>query len=176
MIIKNIDQRFLAYAGIALALLIFSILVFNLSKAIFFVALFIALECIIGLFNIPSIDIELISLGTILCTLSFGVKAGLLVAILGSLISDIINGKISYLTMPMMFAYCLIALITPLFSGLGIVLGGIIVVLIVNVLLFMVYYAMNYDFLSNVMSSASNIIWNLILFLKVAPFLFSIMK
>lgn len=176
MLSERLDQRVLVYGAIALALLIFSILIFNYSKAIFFIALFIALNSVISIFSIPNIDIELVSLGTILCTLSFGIKAGLAVAILGSIFGDVVNGTFSHPTIPMMIGYCFIALVTPLFSGLGIVFGGIMIVLLANVLLFIIYYAINYDFLSNVMSSGSNIIWNLTLFLKVAPFLFSIMR
>lgn len=184
MVIKNIvtkefDERVFVYGALALFLLALSIFMFKYSKALFFILLFIALNSIMGLykafFYIP-IEIELISLGTILCTLSFGLKEGLTVGVIGSLLAAVVNGTISYLTIPMVVGYCFMAFITPVFSGVGAMAGGITIVLITNVLIFIVYQFMGYDLFSNFTFSISNIVWNLLLFLRVAPFLFSIMK
>lgn len=179
MITKKVDERVFVYGAMALVLLILSTLMFKYNKAVFFVILFIALNSIIGLykafFYIP-IEIELVSLGTILCTLSFGLKEGILVAVLGSLLAAVVNGTISYLTIPMVIGYIFMAFITPMFSGLGVAFGGIVVVLLTNILIFIIYQIMGYDLFSNIVFSVSNIIWNLLLFLRLAPFLANIMK
>ncbi|MBN1502570.1 hypothetical protein JW930_03430 [Candidatus Woesearchaeota archaeon] len=162
---------------------IFILLYFLFSKemrALFFVTGFILLNIFVSSYkkNIDfPVEIEVLTLGIILCTYSYGIKAGLFVAILGSVLSSIIYGYISPFMLPMILGYILVAIVTPLSQVFNLTLAGIIITLVKNIFLFLFYhFVFSYHLGKNISFSVSNIVLNTLLFFNIAPFLISIMN
>lgn len=148
-------------------------------KTMFFVTGFILLNIFISSYKKTiefPIEIEVLTFGIVLCTIAYGVKAGLIVAILGGLLSSILYGYISVFLLPLLLGYILVAFMTPFFAFLNLAAAGIIITIIKNLFLFFFYHLVfSYDVGKNISFSVSNILVNLILFMNVAPFLVRVM-
>ncbi len=169
--------RYLIYAMtlFSVILFIFTIIASKTARAAIFVALFIILNMIIASYKrfirLP-IEFEVLTLGIVICTVQFGLKTGLVLAILGGILSFVVGYNINPFSFPMLLGYILIAFVSFLFKGLDITLVGILATLANNLFVFTAYYyAFRYDFFKNLSFSLSNIVLNVIFFLNLAPFL-----
>ena len=101
---------------------------------------------------------------------------GLFVALIGGILYTVFNTNFSPFTIPMMIGYMIMAVIASLFSYVNITVLGILTNLIHNAFVFLVYHFLfNYDIRKNLMFSLSNLLFNVILFLNIAPFLYGVM-
>ena len=89
--------KYLVYGLILFSAALF-LLISKRLRAALFVTVFIVLNMILSSYkkfiNAP-IEIELLTAGIVFCTLTFGVKAGLVVAILGGILSFIVGFNVS---------------------------------------------------------------------------------
>jgi len=125
--------------------------------------------------NIP-IEIEVLTLGIVLCTVSFGIKAGLVVAILGGVLGFFVGLDISPHAFPMFMGYIMMVFISYALNGLGlgIAVVGLLTTIINNLLIFLTYHLIGYDFVKNLQFSISNILINTIIFVNLAPLILNI--
>ena len=169
-----------ALVGFALVLLALVLIKSKTARASIFVTLFIVANMILSSYKrflkIP-IEFEVLTLGIVICTVRFGIKAGLVVAILGGILSFIVGYNISPFSFPMLLGYILIAFTSFILSSLDLFLIGMAATLINNIFVFIVYhFSFRYDLVKNVLFSASNILFNLIFFMNLAPILLSIIN
>ncbi len=139
------------------------------------VALFIGLHVFIKRFwrafsSLP-LEIEVMTLGSVVVTLLFGVKAGILLAVLGTFLSSHFSRGISIYTPMMASGYVLAAVFALFVSPANIIMGGIIISLLVNAYFVIIFQLVGYTLLENIVYSISNIILNTLLFVKIAPWL-----
>lgn len=144
-------------------------------KMLFFVTGFIALNVFISSYKknvqLP-IEIEVLTLGIVLCTRFYGIKAGLVVGVVGGLLSSIFYGYISPFLIPMLIGNALVAVSAPFSAFLSITWAGIVLTVIKNLFVFLAYhFAFGYSIGKNISYSVSNILLNIVLFLNFAPFL-----
>ena len=178
---KHRDDRKFSYATYAMMILAVALFVL-LSKKIrasLFVSGFIFVNMVITFYKkfikIP-MEIEILTMGIVLCTVNFGLNAGLVVAILGWALGFFIGLDISPFALPMFLGYILMVFVSFILTGLNIRLIGIIATLTNNLLIFTLYHFLfGYDPGKNLAFSISNIALNLILFINIAPFISSLM-
>ncbi|MFH2020059.1 MAG: hypothetical protein ABIJ34_01480 [archaeon] len=176
---KRLSTVFLAIAILSLLLILSKevrVLVFILA----FIGLNVVVTAYKRYFAAP-IEIEVLSLGIVLCSVAFGLPAGLFVAIIGGIVYTVLSTNFSPFTIPMMLGYIMMAILSfflaHVFPGINISFLGIIVNLLHNLFVFFIYDGIfGYDVWKNAVFSISNFTFNAIIFLNLAPFLFSIMK
>jgi hypothetical protein len=162
-------------AVVAILLLVYFIVTSRTMRASVFVSIFIVANMFITSYKrfirVP-IEIEVLTLGIVICTLEFGIKAGLVVAILGGLLSIFVGFDISPFSFPMLLGYILIAFTAFFLRGMDLVLVGIISSLMNNLFVFTIYHAaFNYNLFKNISFSLSNLAVNTLLFVNIAPFI-----
>ncbi|MBD3203572.1 hypothetical protein GF327_04710 [Candidatus Woesearchaeota archaeon] len=178
--IRKISLKKTFYVISAIVMIPLLIFFYYQIKASLFVTAFIianiALSSYKKNFQFP-IEIEILTLGIILSTFLYGIKAGLLIAILGTILSSAFYGYYSPFLIPMIIGNMLVALLTPLFFSTQLFLSGLILSMIKNGFVFIFYhFVFNYHIGKNLSFGITNIIWNSLLFVNIAPILFTIMK
>lgn len=176
----NLNKKVVLYSIIILLLFPLIILFSKEITIVFFVAGFIIINILISSykknFQFP-IELEILTMGIVLSTFAFGLKAGMLIAIFGTILSSAFYGYYSPFLIPMVMGNAIICVLTPLFPMSHIFITGVILSLIKNIFIFLFYhFIFNYDIGKNISYGVSNIILNAILFFNIAPLLFGIMN
>ena len=180
---RLLNGRYNYYIAIGLLLLIilfFSYIV-RTMKILMAIAVFIALNIAIkrammAIDFIP-LDLEFATIGTILMTVAFGLKAGILTGVLCCVLGAYFSDKITIYVPVTASCYVLAAVLAWLLaSASSIVVTGIIITLLVNAYALFVFHFVGFTPFENVTYVASNIALNLLLFLKVAPWAMAILK
>lgn len=180
---KKQDYSRLLFYGLAcfaILLFVYLLLFSQMLRASIWITVFIALSMVLSnykKFIRAPIEIEVLTLGIVICTIKFGIKAGLIVAILGGILSFIVGFNISPFSFPMLLGYITIAITSYLFGQIGITIVGIIASIINNAIVFAMYYfVFDYDLFKNLSFSISNLVFNMIIFFNIAPLLLRIIN
>ena len=166
---------------VSLSLLLLTVLILSKkAKVIFFMLGFIALNLFVTsykrLFR-PPIEIETLSFGIVLCSYSYGITAGLVVAILGGVLYFTMSSNFNPFTIPMLGGYVLMAAIGSVFSDYNIVIVGIGANLAHNLFIFLTYHFLfRYNPTNNILFSLSNLLFNAFLFSNFSPLVFNLMR
>ena len=167
----KIDRKFIL-AGLILLILSFFI---DVKKFVFIGLFMIANALLLSLdryLNMP-VDIEFSTFAAILVTRVYGLNWGIFTAISTKVAAMLYNANIRADHFFMIGGYCMAAFITSMFPGVGIVNIGLIATIIVNIYIYFVskYITNLYPF-EILMYGASNIIFNMVLFIAFSePFL-----
>ena len=169
-LIQN-QYKYFIYTLAGIATVLFLILSTKIRAAIIVTA-FILINRLITTYKmfvrIP-LEFEFLTLGIVLSTLAFGIKAGIVIAIFGCIVSFIIGFEVSMFSLPMFLGYSSIAVTSFLLKGFDVILIGVIATMINNIIVFLSYHFLfGYDIGKNLSFSISNILFNLILFLNFA--------
>ncbi len=169
---KSIKKILFAMAAFSMLLFLF------FSKTIrsaIYVSIFIVANMVVmsyKKFVRLAIEFELLTLGIVTCTKAFGIEAGLLVAVLGGILSFITSLNISPFSFPMLAGYISMAIMSYFLRSLDITTLGIIITVFNNLLVSMIYhFFFKYDVVKNLSFGISNVIFNYILFTNIAPYL-----
>lgn len=172
---NTLSSKTIIYSIGILTSIIFIVMVFfsRMARAALFISIFIVLNMVISSYKrfikVP-IEFEVLTLGIVICTLKFGLKAGLIIAVLGGILSFIISLNISPFAFPMLMGYVIMAVISYALRGADLMLVGFTATILNNIFLFTVYhFTFSYDIVPNLSFSLSNIILNLIMFANIAP-------
>ncbi len=171
-------KRIILYIIAGLFSLPLVFLFYNEIKATIFVTFFIVGNIVLSAykrdFQLP-IEIEILTLGIVLCTINYGLKAGMLIAIFGTVLSSAFYGYYSPFLVPMVIGNVIAAFLVP-YVPLPLFWLGVLATFAKNMFVFVFYhFVFNYDISKNLMYSISNILVNLVLFLNIAPFLARVM-
>ena len=122
------------------------------------------------------LEFEFLTLGIVLTTLNFKLPAGLVIAIFGAIVSFVIGFEISAYSFPMFLGYGSVAIMTHILRNLNnLTLIGIIASIVNNLVVFTLYhYVFAYSPSKNLSFSISNIIFNIVIFVNIAPFISSL--
>jgi len=122
-------------------------------------------------------DFELSTFTTILITLVFGFKWGILNAILSKLIASIYTGSVVVDHFFMMLTYINAAILTAVFGGGNLLFLGFAVILINCVLMFLISKnLLGIDIMANLSYTGTNFIFNTILFLAFSEFVLTLLR
>lgn len=168
-------KEFKRYINIILPLLLFASIIFiifllrHVLRALAVIGLFILADVLISrvkrVFSAVSIQIEVITLGTIICSILWGFGAGAFMAVLASLIGDAVAKRMSVYTFVRLGSYIIMAAIATAFDPANVVKAGIILAIANNLTLFLVFrLAFRYNMLKNISYTVSNIAFNILLF------------
>ena len=146
------------------------------TRAAIYISIFIILNTIITgykkFIRIP-VEIEVLTLGIVLCTMKFGLNAGLIIGLVGGLLGFFVGLEISPFAFPMFIGYVSMAFAAFLFRGIGdVTTVGLLTAFVNNIIVFSIYhFIFGYDVMKNIRFSFSNIALNIVLFFNLAPFL-----
>ncbi|MFH0874576.1 MAG: hypothetical protein V1859_01470 [archaeon] len=175
----KIKKKYYLYFLLALFALPLIIFFYKEIKATLFVTAFIVGNIIVSAykrdFQFP-IEIEILTVGIVLCTLKYGLKAGILIAVFGTILSSAFYGYYSPFMIPMIIGNIIGAAIPFAMPLQNIFLLGLVVSIVKNAFVFVFYhFVFNYDITKNLAYGTSNLFVNMILFLNIAPFIYAFM-
>lgn len=168
--------------GIGLSLLVFLLLLFLASKAIFFILGFMLVNIVIGLVLIPLrsilFTVSLSLFAGVLCGMAYGGKVGFFAAVLTSIPKMIAHGEITPYTFPVVLSYGIAGGLSGFFMGWGvegIVVVGIIMTLFHNIFSSIIVLFMGGGWGKRIISLIVGIPFNLLLFYFIGPFFLKLM-
>ena len=171
---SNNNFKYIIYSLVVLSIILF-VLISKTARAAVYVSIFIVLNMLIANYKRVvrfAIEFEILTLGIVLCTVTFGIKAGFVIAILGGILSFFSSMNFSPFSFPMLMGYILMAVLSYFLRFLDVTVLGMIVTFANNLFVFSVYHLFfRYDIMKNVCFCVSNILFNFILFTNIAPFL-----
>jgi len=141
-----------------------------------FAAANVAVKRVMRAFSGLPLEMELATLGSVMVTVLFGVKAGLLTAILCTFLAHHLSKGITLYTPMMASGYVLAALMALMVSPASIAAGGIFICVLVNIYFIVIFQLVGYSAMENFLYSLSNVALNALLFLKVAPLIVAILS
>ncbi|TAL51625.1 MAG: hypothetical protein EPN86_06335 [Nanoarchaeota archaeon] len=150
-------------------------------RNIFFITLFFVLGCVSyfyrRFFNVR-IGIEFVSVGTFLCTLSYGIGVGFFIGNATALISELIGSRIDERIFVNLLSTNAIVIATPFVAGMA-QSNLIIAALIINLLYNLIGVGGNMLLGGNpgktIVFVATSVFWYLAFFLKIGPIVYSFM-
>lgn len=172
-ILQKNRRRIVVYAVIWLAVLLTLFLFFNLVKAVVVILLFIAGNTLLRFYRrifpgIP-VELELVILGGVVCTLAFNIWAGLLVVLFASLCAEFFSQAISPYSFINIFSYLSVPFLSLMLPATSIASGGFLIAVFVNIVIYAIFIYIGYDWIKNTAYLITNIFWNYLLFIYVAP-------
>ncbi len=174
------DRKRLALTLLGLLLLLMLMLSNQYLKSIFFIVILLAANLVISFVLRPLgrfyIGFELILLSTVLVSVAFGPKAGMIMGLLSAIVNYIANMRFSIYCLVEVPLYMLIGLGAYFFQSMGIVMVGLIAVIAYNLLLnIAVLLFMPTTLTVSFIWSITNIGVNYILFNLFAPTMLRLM-
>jgi len=168
---RKYDPTFLIVV-LVLGLLLL-ILLFSFLKAIFVVIFFVLINILLRFYKriIPSIplEFEVITFGSLLCTIQYDIKAGIAVAILGSLLADIANGTINPGNFVMTAGYIGVAILGVFIPVTQFGLAGLYITFFYNIVIWLIFHLLfHHDLFKNTAYSITNLIFNYFLFTSLS--------
>ncbi len=164
----------------ALSILLLFSLVFNVSfKSVIVLPLLVLIASFSTFyFNYVSLPVnfELVKLSTILASASYGLLPGLAVGVSSTFFGKVLIGRIDEKLPLSMIMISLVAIAASIFGGAGITAVGIALVILYNLAMLFLSQVMGGDLAWNLPYEATNFLFNLFLFVKVAPFLIGLMR
>ncbi len=170
----NTKKIAFAIAGLVL----FSVL-FGIPVKTTFVVLLLILAASFSTFYFnyfrAPVNFELVKLSTILVAVSHGLMPGLAVGIASTFFGKVLIGRIDEKLPLSLFTISIIAVAASLFSSANITALGITLVFAYNLTMFIITQVMGGDLAWNLPYEGTNLLFNVLLFMKVAPTLQQLM-
>ena len=177
--IRSFVRRNVKRFAIAVGALLLLSLVFNISFKMLIILPFLILVASFSTFYFNyvalPVNFELVKLATILASVSYGALPGLAVGVSSTFFGKVLIGRVDEKLPLSMAAIALLAVAASLFPDTGIAALGIILVLAYNIAMLALSIMMGGDLAWNIPYEASNLIFNLFIFTKIAPVLLQIM-
>ncbi|MBI2581253.1 hypothetical protein HYV85_05625 [Candidatus Woesearchaeota archaeon] len=170
----NKGKMLVAIAALLLVSLFFGIPV----KTVFIIPLLVAAASFSTFyFNyfVAPVNFELVKLATVLAAVAYGFLPGLAVGVASTFLGKVLIGRIDEKLPLSMLTISLIALAAAIFSSANITALGVTLVLAYNVTMFSLTQLMGGDLMWNLPYEGTNFVFNMFLFVKVAPFLLQVM-
>jgi hypothetical protein len=159
--------------GLLLAfLLILNIVLQGKLTYFYIVVIFIAAGSLSTFYHIffkGPVHFEMVKLVTILSSVAYGPYTGVLVGLVSSLIGRIISGRIDQMAIVSIIAIPVIAILASAFRTADITILGIVLVLVYTAIIFPLVMLMGGNIGYGIIYCATNIFFNVILFIYVAP-------
>lgn len=148
-------------------LLVLSLLGFNV-KLLLFLVISIVFNAFIANFQLKRglpTDFELSTFSTVMVTLAFDLRWGIIIAIFSKLIASIYTGNVLADHFFMILTYINAAILAFLFTGLNPFLVGMIIVVINTIIMFLISKnILGLDITSNLSYTGTNFIFNFLVF------------
>ena len=122
------------------------------------------------------VNFELVKLATILAAVTYGLLPGLAVGIASTFFGKVLIGRIDVKLPISMLAISITAAAAAIFSTADITTLGITLVLAYNVTMFSITQLLGGNLAWNLPYEGTNLLFNVLLFAKVAPVMFGVMK
>ncbi len=121
------------------------------------------------------VNFELIKLATILVSVSYGLIAGLAVGIISTIASKIISERLDHTSFSSIIGIAVVAVLAAMFSNIDIVTLGIGLTVVYHIITAPMQMAMGGTLAYGAVYVGTNLLFNIALFSRLAPFLKSIM-
>lgn len=164
---------------IALAILLLLSFLFSKIKIILVVLFFIlAASFSTFYFNFLSapINFELVKLATILVSATYGPVPGLATGLISTVAGKALIGRIDEKLPFSMLAISIVAVLASVFSSAGIATLGIALVFVYNLTMLVMTQVLGGSWAWNIPYEGTNLLFNIFLFSRLAPFLQQLMR
>ncbi|MBI2133356.1 hypothetical protein HYU11_01600 [Candidatus Woesearchaeota archaeon] len=171
---QRLKDKYRRHALVALAFLLVVLLFGASIKPVLVVVLFIILGSFStfyhNYFRSP-VNFELVKLFTIVGSVAYGSSAGIIIGVPSVIIGRALSGRLDQDTLTSIAAMVLIAVLASMFRTADITVIGIMLVVVYYVVIspFIVLFGENRGY--EAVYILTNIIFNMILFIKIAPLL-----
>lgn len=159
--------------ALAIAGLVVLSLIFGISVKTTFVVLLLILAASFSTFYFnyfrAPVNFELVKLSTIVVAVSHGLLPGLAVGIASTFFGKVLIGRIDEKLPLSMLTISIIAVTAAVFNAADITTLGITLVAAYNVTMFVITQVMGGDLAWNLPYEGTNLLFNVFLFMKVAP-------
>ncbi len=174
---QKIKDRYRKHAIAALALLLLLLLFGRDAKPVIVVVVFIILASFStfyhNYFRSP-INFELAKLFTVTAAVAYGAVAGVIVGALSVIISRALSGRFDQDTVTSLAAMAIIAVLANAFRTANIAVLGIALVFVYYLLILPFIFLFGENRMREAVYIGTNIAFNVILFINVAPFLIKV--
>ena len=178
--LRSFIQNNVRKVAVAIAALLLLSLVFqsHIKMVLIISILILAASFSTFYFNYVSLPVnfELVKLATILTSVSYGFLPGLAVGIASTFFGKVLIGRVDEKLPMSMAVIALLAMAASIFSGTSITALGIALVLAYNITMLALSLLMGGDLAWNIPYEASNFLFNLFIFTKIAPALLQTMR
>lgn len=166
--LKKHRNQIIFYGGLLLLMLVLVSLFFDFVKMMIIVIVFSLINCFLRFYKriFPGIPIELeISIfSTVLCSIAFGLWAGILVALISSIASEFFTQMIKPYSLVNVIVYALIPFFAIFLTAEAVAGAGLIITVVANIVIFLLFAVLGYDVVRNAAYSITNIIFNYFIF------------
>ena len=172
---RNTKKIALAIACIAIFSLLFGIPIKTTFAVILLIFAASFSPFYFNYFRAP-VNFELVKLSTILVAVSHGLLPGLAVGIASTFFGKVLIGRIDEKLPLSILTISIIAVAAAIFNSVNITTLGITLVFAYNVTMFVITQVMGGDLAWNLPYEGTNLLFNVLLFTKVAPMLLQVIK
>lgn len=171
-IFKKYQNCIITYSIIIIVLLAILFVFLDLVKVLVIMFMFVALNVLVRFYRriLPGVPIEfeVVIFGSCLTTIAYGFWPGLIVALAGSISGEFLNQSISPYSLVNIFCYILVPIISLFLGPATVVSGGIALMIILNIIIFIIFVAVGYNLFKNVAFAITNVFLNYLLFSYLA--------
>ena len=171
--------RYKKPALIAIALLVALLLFGSAIKPLLIVTLLILIASFStfyhNFFRSP-LNFELVKLATILSSVAYGAQVGIIVGVSSDIIGRALSGRFDQDMITSLGAMVVIAILASMFRTANIAILGIVLVVAYYLMILPFIFLFGKDLGRASIYIGSNIVFNTILFLNVAPFLLQVIR
>jgi len=171
-LMKKYQNCIIIYSIGIIALLAILFVFLDLIKVLIAMFMFVALNVLIRFYRriLPGIPIEfeVVIFGSCLTTIAYGFWPGLIVALAGSIFGEFLNQTISPYSLVNIACYILVPIISLFLTPATVVAGGITMMIVLNIIIFIAFIAIGYDMFKNIAFAVTNIFLNYLLFSYLA--------
>lgn len=172
--LEKLRKNYLKLGLVLAFLLILNIILGGKLTYFFIIIIFIAIGALSTAYFIffrGPVYFELVKMVTILSSVAYGAFTGVLVGLLAALIGRVIAGRLDQMTIVSIIATTAIAILADVFKATNITTLGIILVLVYHAIIFPLVLLMGGNIGYGIIYSGTNIFFNTMLFIYVAPFI-----
>lgn len=141
-------------------------------KPFLFIGIFLLLSSFSLIYNRwfkVSLGVEFVLLSTVLTARVYGPVAGAIVGFIGLGAAEIIGTGFNEKTIISLVAIAIIGLITPFFNSVSITMTGIILTVIYDIMIIPFYLLAGSNPARSILFVATHLVWNLWVFIVLAP-------
>lgn len=172
-------KRIITYSVVGIIAVAFLLLFFDLIVALGTVLFFILTNIVLRFYRrilvgLP-IELEVVIFGAVIVTVAFNVWMGLFLAFFAALLAEFLSQSISPYSFINIFSYLLVPIMSLFIAIENIATGGFIIAIIINLIIYIAFMIIGYDYFKNTAYLVTNIFWNYLLFFYLAEFVVSIL-
>src|SRR3989338_1614019 len=170
---------FLIEKRLSIAFVVLAMLLLYIFRDVIQMVAVMAAFIILGIFSLIynrwiklSLGAELVMLGTVVTGLVYGRWQALIVGVVALFFAEVITDRFTYSTFVSFIGIFVVAMVAPMLQNVGITSAGILMTILYDVIIAPGYLLMGSSPLRTTLFVATHILFNIWMFMFIAPFVF----